>query len=215
MGRYSKTLKNKNKGVEFLKKNNSNAIDMIAKSIIRKYDKGLLTSEPDEVPLEEIIEFGHGLKIAYLDLSKDKLGKGMPILEDCIIPVYNKNTNTFESFLVSEGTIVVDKFLKEEGYEKEYRYVLAKNFASWLIHHNYCPSLSETKSVVELEAKLLALSLLMPKCRLKLAFDELDSKLKTEITIQILSDIFNVTIQKLGDRLEHMNILKLKMEGSY
>lgn len=207
-----------------MKDKNIAILDMIAQNTIKSYDKELLKSDPDEIPLEEIIEFSQGLKIIFLDLSKYKSILGLTIFENCFIPIYNKEKSCYESKIVSAGTIIVDESLKEDEYEKQYRYILAHELAHWLIHQNYYYENNEVASKsayddynnkTETEADLLALSLLMPKGRLKVAYDRLSCKLKEESTIRILAGIFNVTIQTLGKRLENMNILKLIMNGDY
>lgn len=201
--------------------NNVNAIDMLAQNIIKNYDKNLLKSEPQETPLEEIIELAHGVRILYLNLSENQTILGLTIFEDCIIPIYCNEQEDYINLLVEEGTILIDESLLEEDSEQQYRYVLAHELAHWLIHQNYFTKTNdiaskiscETTDEVELEADLLAISLLMPRGRVKVAYDRANGKFKRTTTITLLADIFNVSPKLLIKRLENMNIAKFIIGG--
>lgn len=208
--------------------NNIYATDMLAQNVIKHYDKNLLKSDPQETPLEQIIEFAYGVKILYLNLSQNKTILGLTIFEDCIIPIvdtvndlYCEEQEIYVNLLVESGTILIDESLLEEDNEQQYRYVLAHELAHWLIHQNYFSKTNdiaskmscETTDQIELEADLLAISLLMPRGRVKVAFDRANSKFKRTTTITLLADIFNVSPKLLLKRLENMNIARFILGG--
>lgn len=196
--------------------NDTLAIDMLAQNTIKSYDPELLKGELDEIPIEEIIEFTIGLRLIYANLSKNKSILGMTIFEDCAVPVYNLKTGNYESILVIKGTIIIDISLLENGYEKKLKFTLAHELAHWLVHYNYYYNSNEIanktsgKSVnktVEQEADLLALSLLLPRGRIKVAYDRTKFKFKKEATIQIIADTFNVSKEDVLLRLTNLNLV--------
>lgn len=193
-------------------------LDMLAQNIIKKYDADLLKSEPQETPLEEIIEFNHGIKLIYTNLSKDKTILGITIFEDCAVPVFNSNNNKYECFLVRAGTILIDESLLETSLEKKYKFTLAHEFAHWLIHASYYQNSNDiaNKSArqkhddeIEEQADMLALSLLLPRGRLKVAYERVRHKFKRNVALLILADTFNVSVADLSKRLQDLNLARI------
>lgn len=194
------------------------SVDMLALNIIKKYDSNFLKSEPQELPLEEIIEFNHGIRLVYACLSKDMSLLGVTVFEDCVIPVYNILTKKYECMFVYSGSIIIEEGLLESGFESKYKFTLAHEFAHWLIHSTYYMKKSDVanKSArqkhddeVELEADLLALSLLLPRGRLKVAYDRVRHKFKRNAALLILADTFNVSVTDLTKRLEQINLVRI------
>lgn len=194
--------------------NETLAIDMLAQNTIKRYNPELLKNDPEEVPIEEIIEFQQQLRIVYTTLSKDNTLLGLTIFEDCAIPSYNIKTGSYEALLVKKGTIVIDSKLLNQKYEKELKFTLAHELAHWLVHYNYYfnsnevaskMAISENESVEE-EADLLALSLVLPRGRVKVAYDRTRNKFKKPAMLKIIAETFNVTEDQVKERLINLNL---------
>lgn len=195
-----------------------NSIDMLALNIIKKYDANFLKSDPQELPLEEIIEFNHGIRLVYACLSKDMSLLGVTIFEDCVLPVYNILSGKYECMFVYAGSIVIEEGLLEAGFEAKYKFTLAHEFAHWLIHSTYYMKSSDVANKserqklddeIEVQADLLALSLLLPRGRLKVAYDRVRYKFKRNSALLILADTFNVSVNDLTKRLEQINLVRI------
>ncbi len=192
-------------------------VDMLAQNTIKKYDAKLLKSDPDEIPIEEIIEFGFGLKLVFTDLCRNGMIMGVTVFEDCVVPVYDLVTGKYKSKMVCAGSILIDNSLLED--EQKLRFTMAHELAHWLIHYCYyynnnesasrvrINSKSENKSIEE-EADELARSLLLPRGRLKVAFDRTKCKFKKEVAVQIIADTFNVSVEDVMLRLTNLNLIK-------
>lgn len=194
------------------------SIDMLALNVIKKYDASFLKSEPQELPLEEIIELNHGIRLVYACLSKDMSLLGITIFEDCVVPVYNILTGKYECIFVHSGTIIIEEGLLEKGFECKYKFTLAHEFAHWLIHSTYyikrCDVANKSErqkfdDEIEAQADLLALSLLLPHGRLKVAYDRVRHKFKRNAALLILADTFNVSVADLTKRLEQINLIRI------
>lgn len=194
--------------------NQTLAIDMLAQNTIKRYNPELLKNDPEEVPIEEIIELEQKLRIVYTNLSKNNDLLGLTIFEDCAIPTYNANKNGYESLLVKKGTIVINSTLLKPEYEKELKFTLAHELAHWLVHYNYYFNSNEVASKMaksenkseEVEADLLALSLLLPRGRLKVAYDRTRNKFTKPAMLKIIAETFNVTEEQVKERLINLNL---------
>lgn len=189
---------------------------MLAQNIIKSYDRELLKSDAQEIPLERIIELNYGLNLMYFNLSKNKSILSITIFEDCFTPIYCFENKEYINLFVKEGTIIIDESLLEDDCETKYRYILAKEIALWLIYQNFyiekkeksSKVCSKTTEYITSQAKLLALSLLMPSNRLKTAYSKVSKIFKRTTTISLLSDVFNVSPKLLIRRLDNLNIAK-------
>ena len=69
------------------------ALEVIARGIISKYDPSLLI-EPAPIPVESIMEKVYGLTIEYQYIRKNGRILGETIFEDCMIPIYDSSVKT-------------------------------------------------------------------------------------------------------------------------
>lgn len=199
-----------------MKFNDVYAVDMYANNIIKNYDKNLLLSEPQEIPLEYLIEIEHGIKIIYANLSHDNSILGVTIFEDCAVPIFDETTNKYKVIFVKAGTIIIDISLPYKA-EKKFMFTLAHEFAHWLIHYDYFIKSNEVankttrkqQDEIEADADLLALSLLLPRGRVKVAYDRLRYKLKKDVAVRVISDTFNVPVSLVTKRLQNMNLARV------
>lgn len=202
--------------------NNICAIDMFAQNTIKHYNSHLLKSEPQEIPLQEIIEFDHGIRLVFANLSCDNSILGITVFEDCAIPVFNVSLNKYQCLFVFAGTIVIDCSLLTPTNTTIFNFTLAHEFAHWLIHYNYFLNSNDVANKsnaqsnfdgVEIEADVLALSLLLPRGRVKVAYDRLIHKFKYDVILRILADTFNVSVMDITKRLDNMNIVRFNLGG--
>lgn len=199
-----------------MKFNDVYAVDMYANNIIKNYDKNILFSDPQEIPLENLIEFEHGIKIIYANLSHDKSIQGVTIFEDCAVPIYDFIADKYKVIFVNSGSIIIDVSLLE-GSEKIYMFTLAHEFAHWLIHYDYFTQSNEIankttrkqQEEIEEDADLLALSLLLPRGRVKVAYDRLRHKFKRDVAVRVIADTFNVPVSLVTKRLQNMNLARV------
>lgn len=200
-----------------MKFNDVYAVDMYANNVIKNFDKSLLFGDPDEIPLEDIIEFNYGVKIVYAHLSSDNSILGVTIFDDCAIPVFDSISNKYQSLFVTGGSIVVEQNLLTLC-EKKFMFTLAHEFAHWLIHYDYFSATSDVankstkqklENQIEADADLLALSLLLPRGRVKVAYDRLRYKLKRDVAIRVISDTFNVPVELVSKRLFDMKLARV------
>lgn len=197
---------------------NTVSIDMLAQNTIKNYDKGFLKADPDETPIEELIEFNLGIKLIFTSLSHDKSVLGITVFEDCVIPDFNPITQKYQSLFIPKGSIVIDNSLLGELHEKQLKFTLAHELAHWLIHNSYYLKSADVANkstaqsmddIIENEADTLALSLLMPRGRVKVAYDRVRHKFKRDVAIFLLADIFNVSVSDITKRLENMNLIRV------
>lgn len=187
---------------------------MFAQNVIKRYDRDLLKSDAQEIPLERIIELNYGINLMYLNLSNNNSILSVTIFDDCFTPIYCPESDEYINLFVKAGTIIIDESLLDEDYETTYRYVLASEIALWLFHQDFYIDeklnkvTSETTKNIESQVDQLALSLLMPSSRIKTAYDKIKKVFKRTTTISLLSDIFNVSPQLLIQRLENLEIVK-------
>jgi Zn-dependent peptidase ImmA (M78 family) len=159
------------------------SIEACARRIIEDYDPSLISGEPRPIPIEEILELQHGIRIEFRRLRIKNNVLGCTVFEDGFLPAY-VDTQEFKGYTlipVAANTIVIDERLLASRYEGRMRFTLAHEFAHWLIHKRiYCGQLIaaaraakfsfEVDSAVERQADLLAAALLLPKAQVKKAF---------------------------------------------
>ncbi|WMJ22925.1 ImmA/IrrE family metallo-endopeptidase [Paludicola sp. MB14-C6] len=195
------------------------ALETIARNIIKEYDPTLLGSDPRAIPIEEIIEQHLNLTIEYQYIRKNGRILGETVFDDDLIPIYDKEDGKGYTFVwMDKGTIVIDASLLECKNDGRLRFTLAHELAHWLIHNEYYCNLgevatmktdirrsSDTDKYIERQADILAGHLLMPKGQVKMAFNRLRGK-----SANIISDLaerFDVSKQAMEIKLNSCNLL--------
>lgn len=112
-------------------------IDAHAEALLRRYNPKLL-SEPQEVDVEEFVEFYLRANLHYMNLSSNGMIWGRTVFEDTVAIVYNKETNEPTQELIKAGTIVVDNRLAEDARkEHAFRSTVAHEGGHFLYHGDY------------------------------------------------------------------------------
>lgn len=192
------------------------AIETIAQNTLTKYNPILVNGEPQEVPIEDIIEMHFGIILQYRNLSKTGRILGITCFEDCIYPIYDENYRRYEGVIAKEGTIIIDKRLLAKNNIKRLRFTLAHELGHYILHSEYYRETEQTASKLstdsdtqtEREADELAAALLMPQGRLKVAFRRLNNKYNKTETIRYLAEMFNVSTQSMEIRLMKTGLSK-------
>lgn len=193
----------------------SRAIDSIAQNTISQYKPELVTGEPCEIPIEEIVELHFGLILQYRNLSKAGNIHGITVFENSYIPIYDDEHKRYEPIIVKAGTILIDKRLLASNRVKRLRFTLAHELAHHIIHREYYKKTNELASKLssdsdmqtEKEADELGAALLMPYGRIKVAYKRLGEKLNKKALIHHLSLMFNVSTQAMEIRLGRIGLL--------
>ncbi len=197
-----------------LKQYRPQAMDTIAQNIIKKYDESLICGEPQEIPIEEIIEFHQGLILQYRNLSKNGAIHGITVFADSYLPIYDEQQKGYVAIFVKEGTILIDKRLLAKNRSGRLRFTLAHELAHYIIHQDYYRSSDELASKLsadssaktELQADELGAALLMPYGRLKVAHARLSHKLTKQALITQLALSFHVSVQAMEIRLRRLGL---------
>ena len=109
-------------------------IDAYALSCVRAFQPALLT-DPAPVPVEAFVEGVLDLSLEYRYLSNNGRYLGMMVFTDCLIPVWEPETDTCEPCAVSAGTVVADNaLLEDEASRPRYRFTLAHEAGHALYH---------------------------------------------------------------------------------
>lgn len=70
-------------------------IETLAQNALKYYDETLITGDPKEIPIEELIEFHFGLIVQYRTLNRDGAIHGIAVFEDSLIPVYDSRKKQY------------------------------------------------------------------------------------------------------------------------
>lgn len=200
------------------------ALDAISRTVIKTYDCSLLNS-PKAIPIEEIIET-LDLIIEYQFLRKNDRVCGETVFDDAELPIYDMENKRYTTIIVRAGTILIDARLLAKNKDGRLRFTLAHELAHWVIHKRvFCGSFdcaalvkdkaikieklsSEADRMIEKQADMLAVSILMPIAMVKRAFYQFRGECKDhgEI-INRLSAMFCVSKQAMKIRLESHNLI--------
>ena len=194
---------------------NTHTIDILAQNALKYYDEELVSGEPQEIPIEELIEFHYGLIVQYKCITKNGTIHGLTVFEDSIIPVYDTKRKRYEANYAKEGTIIIDSGLLASNMNNRLRFTLAHELAHYIIHQDYYRELNELASKAstdsdvktEREADSLAAALLMPSGRTKVAYNRLKNKLTIKATITQMAKLFNVSTIAMKIRLNTLGLV--------
>jgi hypothetical protein len=192
------------------------ALESIARQTLIRLHQNYLNFEPQAVPIEKIIEDIFGLCIDYMRLTEagDELGR--MIFDDGYSTRFNPEIDNYELVKVKIGTMLIEALLLEEArLYGRYRFTLAHELAHWILHRKlfegtrYAASTFNTglftNSSTEWQANYLAKAILMPAGQIKRAFYQVrDTGLSG---ISRLADIFQVSREAMGYRLEEMGLI--------
>ena len=195
---------------------NDYTLEGIARRIILQYDSSLL-HEPAPIPVEAIMEQFYGLTIVYHHIRKNGRVLGETIFEDAMVPIYeHKNKEGYKLIPVKAGTVIIDSRLVKGKKDGRYYWTCGHEFSHWVLDKNYFTELGETAAMtkmskssetdrkIERQANRLTNYLLMPKGTVKMAFYR--HRQSKDVTA-ILADIFRVSPEAMGYRLQEMGLL--------
>lgn len=190
------------------------AMDMIAQNVLKGYDEKLVNGEPQEIPIEEIIELHYGMMLEYRELTKDCRIHGMTVFEDSIVPIYNSKDKRYDPLEVKAGTILIDKRLLSKNREKRLRFTLAHELSHYIMHSDHykqCEEIAskskfESDEKEEREADELGAALLMTYGRVKVALKRLDPTLSRDARVNKLSNLFCVSKQAMEIRMKKLGL---------
>ncbi len=190
------------------------AIDIIAQNTLKNFNPIFVGGEPQQVPIEEIIELHLGINLEYARLSKNGTIHGITVFEDTVLPLYDEQNKDYALFLIEENTIIIDSKLLAANRVKRLRFTLAHELAHWIIHQEYYVNSENIASKMstqsdartEREADELAAALLIPYGRLKVAYKRLCGKLNQKTLISQLATMFNVSAEAMTIRLSRLGL---------
>ncbi len=190
-------------------------MDTIAHKVLKEYDKTLVTGEPREIPIEEIIEFHYDLRLEYKYLTKDCTIQGMCVFEDCQLPIYNPKTKAWDICDVLKDTILIDKRLLAKNKRQRLRFTMAHELAHHILHKEYFLECEEVASKSnqkdttqqENEADELAASLLLPSGRVKMAMKRLEQKGDSKKIAFHIANIFGVSQRATDIRVKQFSAI--------
>lgn len=196
------------------KKYKQRALDAIAQNVLKDYDETLVTGEPREIPILEIIEYHYGLNVEFHHLSKSGDIHGLTIFEDSRIPVYNFKDKSFDFLEFKAGTILIDSRLQAKNRRKKMRFTMAHELAHHILHSEHfleceeiaSKSIIENDSQEEQEADALAASLLLPIGRVKISLKREANVLKPSEKTRSLSNVFGVSQKAMEIRLKQLQL---------
>lgn len=188
------------------------AFEGIARQVLCEYNDKLYFGVPQAIPVEEIIEH-RGVKLVYQYIRKDGRVLGKTIFEDGMDAVWDLDEQQYILFPVTAGTILIDASLcEEESNLGRLRFTCAHELAHWLLHKNLFEGLPEDTDVelmteecgLEVQANMLASSLLMPLPQVKKSFYKFYAEGVRERLefIEKMAVLFQVSGQAMRIRLE-------------
>lgn len=197
------------------KQYSSKTMDTIAQKVLKEYDKTLVTGEPHEIPIEEIIEFHYDLRLEYKYLTKDCKIQGMCVFDDCQLPIYSPKTKTWDICDVLKDTILIDKRLLAKNKRHRLRFTMAHELAHHILHKEYFLECEEVASKSnqkdttqqENEADELAAALLLPSGRVKMAMKRFEHKSGIKEVTSSISDIFGVSQRATDIRVKQLSTI--------
>lgn len=192
-------------------------LETIARNVILQYDARLLDA-PSPIPVEIIMEKVYGLTIEFQYIRNNGRVLGETVFGDAVVPIYvRKGGQGYKLVPVKSGTVIIDASLINDRCDGRFRYTCAHELAHWVVHKELYTQLgetaamtqvmksSETDKTIERQADRMASFLLMPKGTVKMAFYH-NRMTKGDITA-VLAEIFDVSKQAMGYRLEEMRLL--------
>lgn len=154
------------------------AIEGIARQVLCEYNDKLYFGVPQAIPVEDIIE-RRGVNLEYQYIRKNGEILGKTIFEDGTDAVWDMDEQQYILFPVKAGTILIDASLcEDESKLGRLRFTCAHELAHWLLHKdlfNKLPSDTDVELMteecgLEVQANMLASSLLMPMPQIKKVF---------------------------------------------
>ncbi len=187
-------------------------LEAIARNVIKKYNPSLILGEPQEIPIEDIIE-SMGLTLEYQSIRNNGRILGETVFDDGAVAIYDRQKKEYTLLFMKRGTILLDESLLNSKSDGRLRFTAAHELAHWLIHQEiYMGSVevaakmnhssSNSDKQTETQADILASYLLMPKNQLKKAFYKTNGDKVVE-----LSKLFGVSKQAMKIRLSQHNLI--------
>ena len=189
------------------------AIEAIARRVLKEYDRDLLLPSAHAVPIFEIAEKLFKLEIEYQYIRNNGRILGETGFRDAMLPLYNEDEKEYELVFVPAGTVILDATLLGENREGRLRYTLAHEVGHWVLHQSVYSGMdlstaamsamksSEDDPALERQADMLAAALLMPLGAVKAAFYNLRPRYGGDTLIAELSRRFQVSRQAMAIRL--------------
>ena len=196
---------------------NEQAFEAIARNILKRFNPDLL-SNPQAIPIEDIIEKMYGLRIEYQYIRNNGRILGETIFDDVYVGVYDMEKWEYVPIFVTKGTIIIDARLLTTRYQGRLRFTCAHELAHWLIHHDVFSGTGDTAAltkeglkssdsnpIIERQADILASTLLMPAGHIKLAFNR-NFRTSTDI-VSDMATTFQVSKQAMSIRLKTCGLI--------
>lgn len=195
------------------------AIEAIARNVLKAYDYALLCPNGGPVPVLDIADKILKLDVEYQYIRNNGRILGETVFRDTMVPLYNEDEKRYELVFMPAGTVILDGSLLNKGCEGRLRYTLAHEIGHWVLHQPVYSSMtistaamsaqksSEDDPALERQADMLAAALLMPLGSLKGAFYALRSRYAEEKLIAELARAFQVSQQAMAIRLRSHRLI--------
>lgn len=195
------------------------ALETIARNIIKAYDSLLLLGSPHAIPIEEIIENYLGLKVEFQYIRNNGRILGETIFDNTPVAIYDKETgNGYTLIHVEKGTMIIDATLLLGKNDGRLRFTFAHELAHWLIHYEYYRNLgmnaamkktisksSDADVRLERQADILAGHLLMPTGQVKKAFYQ--ARRFSPNVVKDLANLFDVSSKAMEIKLKACGLI--------
>ena len=189
------------------------AIEAIARNVLKAYDYALLRPNSGAVPILDIAIKLLKLEVEYQYIRNNGRILGETVFRDTMVPLYNEDEKQYELVFMPAGTVILDGSLLSKGCEGRLRYTLAHEIGHWVLHQPVYSSMtistaamsaeksSEDDPALERQADMLAAALLMPLGSLKGAFYALRPRYAGDKLVAELARTFQVSQQAMSIRL--------------
>lgn len=194
------------------------ALEAIARKLIKDFDELLYIGTPKAIPIEEIIEKHLKINVEYYCIRKNGRILGETVFADTFVPVFDKEAKEYILMFIKAKTIILDESLLDYKYLGRLRFTCAHELAHWIIHKELYLNKGETAALeksmlssatdnkIEQQANMLATAILMPMKQVKKAFYQLRGG-STENTISKMAELFQVSKQAMEIRLRNHKLI--------
>lgn len=194
-----------------------NALESIARNIIKKYDASLL-SAPASIPVEDIMEKQYGLRIEFQHIRNNGRILGETVFDDTLVAIYDREYKMYTLIPAKSGTVFIDASLINCRKDGRFCYTCAHELGHYVLHqdiytgsgqtaamHEQPKKSSDADKAIERQADRLGCFLLMPAGTVKMAFHRFGRNQPDPALA--LSKVFEVSREAMQYRLKEMGLL--------
>lgn len=127
------------------------AIEAIARNVLKAYDYALLRPNSGAVPILDIAIKLLKLEVEYQYIRNNGRILGETVFRDTMVPLYNEDEKQYELVFMPAGTVILDGSLLSKGCEGRLRYTLAHEIGHWVLHQPVYSSMTISTAAMSAE----------------------------------------------------------------